>query len=60
MRRLSHEGEYDYSYLSKIFGGASMPGPTFAKRLAKDLGMTLPSFYAACESAHAARLDKQD
>ena len=55
MKKLADEKGYDYSYLSKIFGGTRMPGPKFAKRLATDLGMTVPDLYAACEAAEAAR-----
>ena len=49
MVRLSEAG-FDYTYLSKIFGGKAIPGPTYAARLAKALGMTLAGFYGACEA----------
>lgn len=59
MKRLADEKGYDYSYLSKIFGGTRMPGPKFAKRLAEDLGMTLPDLYACCEQASTTRQQPQ-
>lgn len=55
MKKLADMEGYDYSYLSKIFGGTRQPGPKFAKRLAADLGLTVPDLYACCEQAEAAR-----
>lgn len=56
MRRLADERDYDYTYLSKIFSGSKLPGPEFAQRLAKDLGLTLPELYTHCMAAKATRL----
>ena len=49
MVRLSESG-FDYTYLSKIFSGKAVPGPSYARRLADKLGMTLAGFYLACDA----------